>query len=84
MVGGVSRSIRHGEYHAGPYRACQLDGRLDLLVTRSELLRTCEVGDRSRFAVEGEDLSQVHQLFCLGVENASGVCLLELDGIGLV
>ena len=34
--------------------------------------------------MKGEDEGQVHQLFRLRVENASGVCLLEVIGIRLV
>jgi hypothetical protein len=84
VVGRVARAIGHREDHACSYRTGQLDGLLDLLVSRSELLRTCEVGDRSRFAMKGEDQSQVHQLLGFGVERSRGMDFLEVVGVALV
>ncbi len=84
VVGRITRAIGHRENHAGSYRTGQLDSLLDLLVSRAELLRTCEVGDRSRFAMKGEDQSQVHQLLGLGVERSGGMDFLEVVGVALV
>ena len=83
VVGSIARAIGHRENDAGSYRAGQLDGFLDLLVSRPELLRTCEVRDRSRFAVQGEDKGKVHQLLGLGVQSACRMRLLEVVGVGL-
>jgi len=84
VVGRITRSIGHREDHACSYRTGELDGLFDLLVSRSELLRTCEVGDRSRFAMKGEDQSQVHQLLGFGVERSRGMDFLEVVGVALV
>ena len=84
VVRGFSSPVGHGENDARPDGSSELDGLLDLLVSCSELLRTCEVGYRSRFAMQSEDQSQVHQLLCLGVEHACGVGLLEVIGVALV
>jgi hypothetical protein len=43
VVGGVAGSVRHRQDHAGTNRACELDGLVNLVVSRTELLRTCEV-----------------------------------------
>jgi hypothetical protein len=83
VVRRVTGAIGHREDDAGANRPGQLDGLLDLLVGRSELLRTCEVRDRSRFAVQGEDQGQMHQLLGLGVQGTGGVGLLEVVGVGL-
>jgi hypothetical protein len=84
VVGRITGAIGHRENHACTYRTGQLDGLLDLLVSRPELLRTCEVRDRSRFAMQGEDQSQVHQLFGLGVQCSGGMDFLEVVGVALV
>ena len=60
VVRGVASAIRHREDRAGTHRPGQLDCLIDLLFSRAELLRTCEVGYRSRLAMEGEDEGQVH------------------------
>ena len=83
MILRLSRTIRHRENHARSNRTCQLDGLFDLLVSRTKLLRTCEVRNRSRLAMQSEYEGQVHQLFCLGVENAGGVRLLEVISVSL-
>jgi hypothetical protein len=84
VVGRITRAIGHRENHAGSYRTGQLDGLLDLLVSRPELLRTCEVGDRSRFAMKSKNQGQVHQLLRLGVERSGGMDFLEVVGVALV
>jgi len=84
VVGRITRAIGHRENHASSYRTGQLDSLLDLLVSRAELLRTCEVGYRSRFAMKCEDQSQVHQLLGLGVERSGGMDFLEVVGVALV
>jgi hypothetical protein len=84
VVGRITRAIGHREDHACSYRTGQLDGLFDLLVSRPELLRTCEVGDRSRFAMKGENQSQVHQLLGLGVERSGGMDFPEVVGVALV
>jgi hypothetical protein len=84
VIGRITRAIGHCENHAGSYRTGELDGLLDLLVSRPELLRTCEVGDRSRFAMKSEDKSQVHQLLGLGVERSGRMDFLEVVGVALV
>lgn len=66
-IAGVAGSVRHRQDHARPDRACDLDRLLDLLVSRTELLRTCEVGYSSRFAVQRQNQGKVHQLLGLGV-----------------
>jgi hypothetical protein len=84
VIGRITRAIGHRENHARSYRAGQLDCLLDLLVSRPELLRTCEVGDRSRLAMKGEDQSQVHQFLGLGVERSGGMDFLEVVRVALV
>ena len=84
MVGRITGAIGHREDHTGTYRTGQLDGLLDLLVSRPELLRTCEVGNRSRFAMKGEDQGQVHQLLGLGVERSGGMYFLEVLCVAFV
>ena len=79
----VASAIGHRQDDPCANRPGQLDGLFDLLVGRSELLRTCEVGYRSRFAMEGEDKGQVHQLLGLGVQRASVMNLLEVIRVAL-
>jgi hypothetical protein len=67
LIRSVSGAIRHRKHHPGADRPGKLDRLLDLLVSRSMLLRTCEVRYRSRFAMQGEDKSEVHQFLGLGV-----------------
>jgi hypothetical protein len=67
VIRSVPRTICHRENDTRTDRSSELDRLLDLLVSRSELLRTCEVRYRSRFAMQGEDKSEVHQLLGLGV-----------------
>jgi hypothetical protein len=51
----VASAIGHRQNDPRANRPGQLDGLFDLVVGRSELLRTCEVRYRSRFAVQGEN-----------------------------
>jgi hypothetical protein len=83
VVRGVTSAICHGKNYTGSDGPSQLNRLLDLLVSGPELLRTCEVGYRSRFAVEREDKSQMHQLLGLGVERACSMGFLEVVGVGL-
>jgi hypothetical protein len=73
VIRGVTSAICHRKNHPGADRPGKLDRLLDLLVSRSYLLRTCEVRYRSRFAVHGEHKSEVHQLLGLGVKCTCGV-----------
>src|ERR1019366_5624041 len=79
----VAGSVRHGQDHSCTHGACDLDSLLDLLVSGTQLLRTCEVRYRSRFAMQSQDERQVHQLLGLGVERPSVVRLLEVIGVAL-
>ena len=54
-VRSLTSAISHCQDYASSNRTSQLDGFLDLVVSGTELLRTCEVGDRSRFAMHGQD-----------------------------
>src|SRR5689334_19002900 len=83
VVRGLPSPVGHGENDARDYRSGEQDGLLDLFVSRSELLRTCEVRNRSRFAMQSEDQCQVHQLLGLGVEHAWCMTLLEVIGVAL-
>lgn len=56
----------------------------DLLLGRTHLLRACEVGDRSRFAVVGQDERQVHQFLGFSIQRALGVRLLEVFNVVVV
>jgi hypothetical protein len=84
VIRSVTSPIGHRKNHPGADRPSKLDRLLDLLVSRSQLLRTCEVRDRSRLAMEGEDKSEVHQLLGLGVQCSRGMGLLEEIGVALV
>ena len=79
----VAGSVRHGQDHSCTNGACDLDRLLDLLISGTQLLRTCEVRYRSRFAMQSQDEGQVHQLLGLGVERPSVVRLLEVIGVAL-
>lgn len=83
VVRCLTSSIGHGENDTSANGSGELDCFFDLLVRCPELLRTCEVRYRSRFAMEGEDQSQVHQLLGLGVEHARGMSLFEVLGVTL-
>jgi hypothetical protein len=83
VVRRIASAICHRENDAGANRTGQLDRLLDLLVSGSELLRTCEVRYRSRFAMQGEHQGQVHQLLGLGVQSPGVMSLLEVIGIAL-
>jgi hypothetical protein len=84
VIRSVPSAIGHRKDHPGADRPSKLDRLLDLLVSRSQLLRTCEVRNRSRFTVQGKDKSEVHQLLGLGVQCALGMRLLEEIGVALV
>src|ERR1700758_3503031 len=84
VIRSVTSAICHRKNYSRPDRPSKLDRLLDLVVSRSQLLRTCEVRYRSRFAVHGEHKSEVHQLLGLGVKCACGMCLLEEIGVALV
>ena len=79
----VASAIGHRQDDPCANRSGQLDSLFDLLVGCSELLRTCEVGYRSRFAMEGEDKGKVHQLLGFGVQRACVMNLLEVVRIAL-
>ena len=83
VVRGFSSPIGHGENDSRTDGSGELDGLFDLLVSRSELLRTCEVRNRSRFAMQSEDKCKVHQLLGLGVQGASRMNLLEVVRVAL-
>jgi hypothetical protein len=83
LVRCVAGAIGHRQDDPCANRPRQLDGLFDLLVGGSELLRTCEVGYRSRFAMEGENKGKVHQLLGLGVQGAGVMNLLEVVRVAL-
>jgi hypothetical protein len=83
VVRCLTSSIGHRENDTSADRTGELDGFFDLLVRCSELLRTCEVRYRSRFAMKGEDQGQVHQLLGLGVEHARSMSFFEVLGVAL-
>src|SRR5689334_22745421 len=62
VVRRFASPVGHSENDARADGSGELDGLLDLLVRCSKLLRTCEVRNRSRFAMQGENQSQVHEL----------------------
>jgi hypothetical protein len=62
LIGCVSRAIGHRQNHPGSDRSGELNNLVDLLFSRTHLLRTCEVGDRSRLAMERQDQGQMNQL----------------------
>ena len=82
-VACVAGSVRHRQDHTRAYGACDLNGLLNLLVRRTELLRTCEVRHCSRLAMQRQDQGEVHQLLSLGVQRSSVVGLLEVICVGL-
>jgi hypothetical protein len=84
VIGSVTSPICHRKNHPGADRPSKLDRLLDLLVSRSQLLRTCEVRNRSRFAMQGKDKGEVHQLLGLGVQCTCGMRLLEEIGVAFV
>jgi hypothetical protein len=53
VIGRVTSTIGHRKNDTCADGSGELDGLLDLLISCSELLRTCEVRNRSRFAVQG-------------------------------
>jgi len=80
LIGCISRAIGHGQNHTGSDRSRELDDLIDLLFSRAHLLRTCEVGHRSRLTMERQDQRQVNQLLGLGVQRSIGVNLPEVGG----
>ncbi len=83
VVRRIARTIRHRKNDSRSDRAGELDGFFDLLVSCPELLRTCEVRNSSRFAMQGEHQGQMHQFFGLGVQYTAGMRLLEVIGVCL-
>ena len=54
-VAGVASSVRHGKDHARTHRTSDLDSLLNLFFGGTQLLRTCEVRDRSRLAMKRQN-----------------------------
>src|SRR5690348_10517217 len=84
VIRSVTSAICHRKNHPRADRPSKLDRLFDLVVSRPQLLCTCEVSYRSRLAMQGEHKSQVHQLLGLGVQCACGMRLLEVVGVALL
>ena len=83
-IGRCACAIGHGQDDSSSNRPGQLDHFVNLLVSGTHLLRTCEVGHRSRFAVQRQDQREVDQLLGLAIQRPIGVNLLEVGGEVLV
>jgi hypothetical protein len=83
VIRGFTSAIRHRENDACSNRSSKLNRLFDLFVCGSELLRTCEVGYRSRLTVQSQDQRQVHQFLGLAVQRPSGMSLLEIFGVAI-
>lgn len=71
-------AISHGEHSACGHRRCHVHRLCDLPIGCPHLLRTREVGNRSRLTVVCQDEREVHQLFGLGVQRPGRVRILEV------
>jgi hypothetical protein len=80
LIGCISRAIGHGQNHPGSDRSRELNNLVDLLFSRTHLLRTFEVGHRSRLAMERQDERQMNQFLGLCVQRSIGVNLPEVGG----
>jgi hypothetical protein len=80
LIGCIPRAVGHRQNHAGSDRSRELDNVIDFFFSRTHLLRTCEVGHRSRLTMERQDQRKVDQLLGLCVQRAIGVNLPEIGG----
>jgi hypothetical protein len=77
-VGCLTGAVGHGQDGASADGAGQLDDLVDLLLGGAQFLRTCEVGNCSRFAVQRKHQSEMDKFFRLRIECSASVNVLEV------
>ena len=78
LIRRLASPVSHGEDHSSTDGAGKLNHLVDFFFSRTHPLRTCEVGDCSRLAVEREDQGQMDQFFGFGVQRSTSVNILEV------
>ena len=78
LIRRLTSPVSHGEDHSSTDGPGKLNHLVDFFFSRTHPLRTCEVGDCSRLAVEREDQRQMDQFFGFGVQRATSVNILEV------
>ena len=80
MIRRITGAIGHRQDYSGANRTGQLDDFVNFLLGRTHPLRTCEVGDRSRFAVQRKHQREMNELLRFGIERSASVNLFEIFG----
>ena len=78
LIRGFARAVGHGKDYACANGSRELNDLVDFFLSRTHPLRTCEVGDCSRFAVERKHQREMDQLLRLCVQRSVSMNLFEV------